>query len=179
MLSASALEKHKQSFEIARYQTKMNRVKSYLMEQEYYLNQYNSPNTSDVGSVPDSCKNEEPLSSNAFSASISEIIKRKHCQSTTTPSSGGVACHHPKKKQTVPPPLSSIDRHAKSSRPAAGNNENKQRTSSSTERYKRHDPSSQSPENTPPRSKPNIIKKAAHGMHLLQVYIKPKIPLFY
>lgn len=188
MLSKAALEKHKGEFDMYKQQMKLNRVRSYVANQQRYVSQYHSPNSSDIGSVPESCENQEPLSSNAFSASISEIIRRKqaHSEAAAAPSSS-THHHHPspyqqqqQQQQSLcssirkqPPFYPSLtDCYAqKAKRPQVP--ESVPQGSSLVQR-KRYKSSSVSSSHVSERlvsvqTKPTIIKKATHGMHLLQV----------
>ncbi|KAL7312189.1 hypothetical protein PS15m_007983 [Mucor circinelloides] len=181
LLSTAALEKHKKNFDMFKHQMKLNRVKSYVENQQSYISQYKSPDSSDGSSVPESCENQEPLSSNAFSASISEIIRRKQSHSEATPLS---SIHHQEQRPssfTRKQPLlhsSFIDR---SKRSAALDSVHDK----SLARQKRHKSSSSSSSSAaahalnkiPLQTKPNIIKKATHGMHLLQKFVSPNLEI--
>lgn len=178
LLTVAALEEHRLSFDMSKQQARMDRVQLYVLEQQQYLTQYKTPNASDAASVPESCRNEEPLASDAFSVSISEIVRRKQqqeqkqCQSSTAVSSFE-ALHD--KKQTLLFPPSFVDYTTLKSNPiifAKKKQEKRKSTPTIEKHHKRRNllptlPDSQ--EKMPPRSTPNIIKKANHGMHLLQV----------
>lgn len=178
LLSRAALEKHKKDFDIFKHQMKLNRVKSYVENQQNYISQYKSPDSSDGSSVPESCEDQEPLSSNAFSASISEIIRRKQSHSEAAPLS---SIHHQEQQSssfTRKQYLlhsSFIDRNKRSASLHSVHD-------NSLARQKRHKSLSSSSSSSsaaaaeahalnkiPPQTKPSIIKKATHGMHLLQV----------
>lgn len=181
LLSTAALEKHRGEFDTYKQQMKLNRVKSYIADQQSYVSQYSSPNSSDIGSVPESCENQETLSSSAFSASISEIIRRKQARPEAAPSS---STNHPslcqqqqqspcpsirKQPHPLPPALTDccIQKPKRPQQVAESVHQD------SLVQHKRHKLSSASASHVSERvsvhTKPTIIKKAAHGMHLLQV----------
>ncbi|CEP15093.1 hypothetical protein [Parasitella parasitica] len=178
MLSAESLEKHKQGFDTLKYEMKMDRVQSYVMDQQQYLHLYKSPNTSDAGSVPESCQNQGSLASITFSVSISELIKRKQRAAAQLKTSPSAVSTRPPYKQT----LTNSYTQKTSNRPACENEQ--QRSPTLTHDNDRRDTKrrkssalSKSPENVSPQPTPNIIKKAAHGMHLIQKFVSPNLEM--
>ncbi|GAN00893.1 hypothetical protein MAM1_0003d00319 [Mucor ambiguus] len=187
LLSTAALEKHKGNFDMFKHQMKLDRVKSYVADQQNYIHQYKSPSSSNVGSVPESCESQEPLSSNVFSASISEIIQRKQARSDAAPSSNThLPSHQPSSSYTQKQPLlhsSSMDRcMPKAKRPAVPD-ESVQEGSlvRHNKRHKLSSSSSHASDRIPLQTKPSIIKKATHGMQLLKMKSnikQPKLGIF-
>ncbi|KAK4511711.1 uncharacterized protein ATC70_007254 [Mucor velutinosus] len=181
LLSTAALEKHKDNYDMFKHQMKLNRVKTYVADQQSYIHQYRSPNSSNIGSVPESCENQEPLSSNAFSASISEIIRRKQArpEASLSPNTQNAplqpSCYTRKQPLLHP---SSIDCYIQeTNRPAVPNESVHQGTALARHSKKHKSSSSHASEKISLQTKPNIIKKAAHGMHLLQKFVSPNLKI--
>ncbi|KAL9545693.1 hypothetical protein MBANPS3_007029 [Mucor bainieri] len=204
LLSTAALEKHKDNFEMLKHQMKLNRVKSYIADQQSYIHQYQSPNSSDIGSIPESCENQEPLSSNAFSASISEVIRRKQgrpaeaAAATATAAAPSFSAHFPPhppsssyyiRKQPLlhPPSIDHYNTQKRVKRSAVVPDESlvhHHEDSLFIRHNKKHKSSSSSLAHGSERiplqqqaKKPNMIKKAAHGMHLLQKFVSPNLQI--
>lgn len=74
LLSKNSLDKLQED----ESETKLDRVRLYVSNQKQYIENYTSPST--ISSVPSSCADDEDNDaiSRAFTASISEILRRKY-----------------------------------------------------------------------------------------------------